>query len=145
MRMLISLLTNTTSRLAYCVCRLSTTLIIWLSALLPAKPGNSVLTWLVCRNNRPVTCRLPWIASGQPFSKSTKSVPTISSRLRLACRALRATSVSPFLLLSSSSSVTIGKKMSCSSNLNSEDGSCINTLVSSTNSFVLEDSFFAIR
>ena len=58
--------------------------------------------------------------------------PIKASIERLACRALRATSVMPFLLLSNSSSVTIGRKMSCSSKRNNEVGSCISTLVSST-------------
>src|SRR3989338_5288917 len=38
----------------------------------------------------------------------------------------------PFLLLSSSSRVIIGRKMSCSSKWNRLDGSCISTLVSRT-------------
>ncbi len=61
---------------------------------------------------------------------------TMSSSKRLAWRALRATSVMPFLLLSSSSSVMIGTKMSCSSKRNRLVGSCISTLVSRTNSLV---------
>src|SRR5574343_1145710 len=42
----------------------------------------------------------------------------------------------PFLWLSSSSSVIMGRYTSCSSKRNSDVGSCISTLVSSTNSLV---------
>src|ERR1700689_2611963 len=71
-----------------------------------------------------------------PWSMSPVSVLTISSRKRLAWRALRDTSDNPFLLLSSSSRVAIGRKISCSSNRYRLVGSCIRTLVSSTNSLV---------
>src|SRR4051812_40675 len=69
---------------------------------------------------------------------------TISSRNRLAWRAFLATSEMPFLLLSSSSSVMIGRNTSCSSNRNRLVGSCIRTLVSRTNSLVTarRDSFW---
>src|SRR5258706_6120858 len=67
---------------------------------------------------------------------SPPSCDTISSRKRLACRALRATSLMPFLLSSSSSSVTIGRNTSCSSKRKRLVGSCISTLVSSTKSLV---------
>ena len=45
----------------------------------------------------------------------------------------------PRLWLSSSSSVIIGRKMSCSSKRKRQVGSCIKTFVSSTNSFVSPD------
>src|SRR5258708_34764999 len=63
---------------------------------------------------------------------------TMSSRKRLAWRALRAISEMPFLLLSSSSRVMIGRKTSCSSKRNRLVGSCIRTLVSRTKSFVAD-------
>src|SRR5260221_652401 len=67
---------------------------------------------------------------------SPPSCETISSRKRLACRALRATSLMPFLWSSSSSSVTIGRNTSCSSKRKRLVGSCISTFVSSTKSLV---------
>src|SRR5437667_10208933 len=63
---------------------------------------------------------------------------TMSSRKRLAWRALRAISEIPLLLLSSSSSVMIGRNTSCSSKRNRLVGSCISTLVSRTKSFVAD-------
>src|SRR6266852_9952294 len=63
---------------------------------------------------------------------------TISSRNRLAWRALRAISEIPLLLLSSSSRVMIGRKTSCSSKRDRLVGSCISTLVSRTKSFVVD-------
>src|SRR5882762_6861038 len=63
---------------------------------------------------------------------------TMSSRNRLAWRALRAISEMPFLFLSSSSSVMIGRNTSCSSKRNRLVGSCISTLVSRTKSFVAD-------
>src|SRR3954470_265896 len=71
-----------------------------------------------------------------PFWISPPGLLTISSRKRLAWRALRETSDMPFLLLSSSSRVEMGRKISCSSKRNMLVGSCIRTLVSSTNSLV---------
>src|SRR5262245_9383207 len=62
----------------------------------------------------------------------------MSSRNRLAWRALRAISEIPLLWLSSSSRVMIGRNTSCSSNRNRLVGSCIRTLVSRTNSLVPE-------
>src|SRR5690349_13081996 len=61
---------------------------------------------------------------------------TISSRKRLAWRALRETSLMPFLWSSSSSSTTIGRNTSCSSKRKRLVGSCISTFVSSTKSLV---------
>src|SRR6516164_861087 len=58
----------------------------------------------------------------------------MSSRKRLTCRTLREASDSPFLCASSSSSTTIGRYTSCSSKRKIDVGSCISTLVSSTNS-----------
>src|SRR5471032_2103270 len=72
-----------------------------------------------------------------PSVISPSSRLTISSRKRLAWRALRETSDRPFLLLSSSSRVAMGRKISCSSNRHRLVGSCIRTLVSRTNSLVL--------
>src|SRR3989442_4640633 len=63
---------------------------------------------------------------------------TMSSRKRLAWRALRAISEMPLLLLSSSSSVMIGRKTSCSSKRNRLVGSCISKLVSRTKSFAAD-------
>src|SRR5580658_898917 len=57
----------------------------------------------------------------------------MSSRKRLTWRTLRAASDSPFLWASSSSSTTIGRYTSCSSKRKIAVGSCISTLVSSTN------------
>ena len=57
----------------------------------------------------------------------------ISSRKRLTWRTLRDCSERPFLCASSSSSTTIGRKMSCSSKRKIAVGSCISTFVSSTN------------
>src|SRR5262249_41128835 len=58
----------------------------------------------------------------------------MSSRKRLTWRTLREASERPFLCASSSSSTTIGRSPSCSSKRKIEVGSCISTLVSSTNS-----------
>src|SRR5262249_12558706 len=58
----------------------------------------------------------------------------MSSRKRLTWRTLREASDSPFLCASSSSSTTIGRYTSCSSKRKIDVGSCISTLVSSTNS-----------
>jgi hypothetical protein len=80
-----------------------------------------------------------------PASMSSGQVLTISSSVRLAWRALRATSDMPFLLESSSSRVIIGTKMSCSSKRNRLVGSCISTLVSRTNSLVAGVLDFAVR
>src|SRR5579863_1870638 len=57
----------------------------------------------------------------------------MSSRKRLTWRTLRAASDRPFLWASSSSSTTIGRNTSCSSKRKIAVGSCISTLVSSTN------------
>src|SRR5882672_9342786 len=70
---------------------------------------------------------------------------TMSSRKRLAWRALRAISEMPLLWLSSSSSVMIGRNTSCSPNRNRLVGSCIRTLVSRTNSLVRDCGGFARR
>src|SRR5215831_9986473 len=58
----------------------------------------------------------------------------MSSRKRLTWRTVREASDSPFLCASSSSSTTIGRYTSCSSKRKIAVGSCISTLVSSTNS-----------
>src|SRR5580658_4999552 len=57
----------------------------------------------------------------------------MSSRKRLTWRTLREASDRPFLCASSSSSTTIGRYTSCSSKRKMAVGSCISTLVSSTN------------
>ena len=86
---------------------------IWLSALPPASDGGSAVEIdSVCRNSRPVAAPCDFSASGMPFAIASKVSPcavTSSSRKRLTCRALRATSVMPFLWPSSSSSVKIGR------------------------------------
>ena len=51
----------------------------------------------------------------------------------------------PFLCPSSSSSVIMGRYTSCSSKRNNEVGSCIRTLVSSTNNFATSDVFSTMR
>ena len=78
-------------------------------------------------------CPVPLREIPREISESFK--PTNASSVLLVCRALRATSVMPFLLLSSSSRTIIGRKMSCSSKRKRHMGSCIKTLVSSTKSF----------
>ena len=73
---------------------------------------------------------------GEPLPRSTPCAEASASSERLAWRALRATSVMPFLWPSSSSSTIMGKNTSCSSNRNRLMGSCMSTLVSSTNNLV---------
>ena len=63
----------------------------------------------VCRNKRPVAARWLYSASGTPSWMLSSEGLTISSRKRVTWRALRATSVMPFLLWSSSSRIAIGK------------------------------------
>src|SRR5712692_10900861 len=93
----------------------------------------------VCRNRRPLALSASWRASGIPSLMGPLAWLTMSSRKRLAWRALRAISEMPLLLLSSSSRVMIGRNTSCSSNRNRLVGSCISTLVSRTKSFVADD------
>ena len=87
-----------------------TTAMIWLSALPLASEGGSVVVIAsVCRYSRPDAAP-PDLASSEMPSTMPLGMPlTSSSRKRDTCRALRATSVMPFLLLSSSSSVRIGR------------------------------------
>jgi hypothetical protein len=61
---------------------------------------------------------LPSADSAIPSSIGVLQAATSESSVRDTWRALRATSDMPFLLASSSSSVIIGRKMSCSSNRN---------------------------
>ncbi len=83
----------------------------------------------------PVALRWPVAFSGRPLSSVSEGwEATSESSVRLTWRPLRATSVMPFLWPSSSSSTTMGRKMSCSSKRNRLVGSCSSTLVSSTNS-----------
>ena len=70
--------------------------------------GKTLLMACVWRNNLPVAFLVPCGCNEIPSSMSAIALLTISSRKRLVCRALRATSDIPFLLWSSSSSVTIG-------------------------------------
>ena len=139
MRILMSFDTSTTLRFGLWCCKSSATARIWLSALplSGSALGNSTLAGRVCSIRRPDACLVPRSLSGTPFSMSLSWLDTISSRKRVACRALRATSVMPFLLLSNSSSVIIGRYISCSSNRNSDVGSCMSTLVSSTKILVV--------
>jgi hypothetical protein len=117
--------------------RCITTARIWLSPLAVGRAaGSCTLMASVCRNRRPLASSLEGPRRLMPSSMPSGQVLTISSRLRLAWRALRATSDMPFLLESSSSRVIIGTKMSCSSKRNRLVGSCISTLVSRTNSLV---------
>ena len=67
---------------------------------------SSVIAW-VCRNSLPLAELWLCGASGTP-SSMVSSFETISSMKRLVWRALRETSVMPFLCMSSSSSVAIG-------------------------------------
>src|SRR6266571_4794224 len=92
----------------------------------------------VCRWRRPLALSASWRASGMPSAMGPLAWLTMSSRKRLAWRALRAISEMPLLLLSSSSSVMIGRKTSCSSKRNRLVGSCISTLVSRTKSFAAD-------
>src|SRR4051812_47613203 len=64
---------------------------------------------------------------------------TISSRKRLAWRALRETSLMPFLWSSSSSRTTIGRNTSCSSKRKRLVGAGMSTVVSSTKNLVTAD------
>src|SRR3954469_23023739 len=118
---------------------------IWLSVL---PMGRLAGTWplmvSVCRYSRPPAGSASWRLSAMPSLIGPLCLDTISSRNRLAWRAFLATSEMPFLLLSSSSSVMIGRNTSCSSNRNRLVGSCIRTLVSRTNSLVTarRDSFW---
>src|SRR2546422_5715461 len=89
----------------------------------------------VCRNRRPFDCCPSFVFMTRPLFMSSTAVETISSRKRLACRALRETSERPRLCWSSSSSVAIGRYRSCSSKRNRLVGACISTLGSRTNSF----------
>ena len=57
----------------------------------------------------------------------------IPSSIRLTSRTLRAISETPFLAASISSSTAIGRYTSCAPNRNRAVGSCMSTLVSSTN------------
>lgn len=133
-RMLMSLDTSTTSRCGWRSCSARTTPRIWLSALPMGRSDGSVLWMAVVWNiRRPVASLLPRALSARPSSRLSASCTSESSE-RLTWRALRATSDMPFFWWSSSSSVIMGRKMSCSSKRNSDEGSCSNTLVSSTNS-----------
>src|SRR6266581_1014282 len=117
-----------------------TTPMMWLSVLpIGRLAGMWPLIASVCRNRRPLALSASWRASGIPSAMGPLAWLTMSSRKRLAWRALRAISEMPLLLLSSSSRVMIGRNTSCSSNRNRLVGSCISTLVSRTNSFVVDD------
>ena len=75
-----------------------------------ARAGSSPSIASVCRNSRPVAALSPCFAERDALVDVARPAPmTSSSRKRLAWRALRATSDMPFLLLSSSSSVAIGR------------------------------------
>src|SRR5229473_8005711 len=112
---------------------------IWLSVLpIGRLAGMCPLIASVCRNRRPFALSASWRLSGIPSAMGVFAWLTMSSRKRLAWRALRAISEIPLLLLSSSSRVMIGRKTSCSSKRNRLVGSCISTLVSRTKSFVVD-------
>src|SRR6266852_7141080 len=137
MRMLMSFDTSTTARCGSRPCSVRTTDRIWLSVRPEASvAGSSPFIASVCRNRRPFDCCPSFVFITNPLFMSSTAVETISSRKRLACRALRDTSERPRLCWSSSSSVAIGRNTSCSSKRNRLVGSCISTLVSRTNSFV---------
>ncbi len=108
--MLMSLLTRITLRFGCAWRRCITTAMIWLSALpLASEGGSTVVIVSVCRNSLPVAAPPDFASSGMPSAMLSGMPVTSSSRKRDACRALRATSVTPFLLLSSSSSVRMGR------------------------------------
>ena len=110
MRMLMSFDTSTTWRCGWRACRWRTTERIWLSVLpIGSVAGSSPLIASVCRNRRPPVGWPSAVRIGSPALMSPLACETTSSRKRLAWRALRATSDSPFLWLSSSSSVPIGR------------------------------------
>src|SRR6266568_6407854 len=112
---------------------------MWLSVLpIGRLAGMWPLIASVCRNRRPLALSASWRASGIPSAMGVFAWLTMSSRNRLAWRALRAISEMPLLLLSSSSSVMIGRNTSCSSKRNRLVGSRISTLVSRTKSFVTD-------
>src|SRR6266852_2537924 len=112
---------------------------MWLSVLpIGRLAGMWPLIASVCRNRRPFALSASWRLSGIPSAMGVFAWLTMSSRKRLAWRALRAISEMPLLLLSSSSSVMIGRKTSCSSKRNRLVGSCISTLVSRTKSFAAD-------
>src|SRR5581483_7459298 len=160
MRRLMSLDTRVTGRLGCSVRRLRAVSRMLLSGLLPGiTSGSEAIGGLVWKNRRPLAgalwplplplpfalplAALPvWVAgSGRPFSIWAWSLPLIrSSRKRLTWRALRETSLVPFLAASSSSSTTIGMNRSCSSKRNRALGSCISTLVSRTKIFFFIES-----
>jgi hypothetical protein len=72
--------------------------------------GSSAVCRRVWKYRRPLASLLPSLDSGMPFSMASSSVlDTSASSVRETWRALRATSVMPFLWLSSSSSVIIGR------------------------------------
>ena len=134
--MLMSLDTSTTSRSVWRSFRPRTTPRIWLSALPTGRLAGSVTSAAcVWKYSRPAASLLPSASSGMPSSMGVLHEATSASSVRDTCRALRATSLMPFLCASSSSSVIIGRKMSCSSKRNGLVGSCSSTFVSSTNSF----------
>src|SRR6266850_5395358 len=113
---------------------------MWLSVLpIGRLAGMWPLIASVCRNRRPFALSAAWRLSGIPAAMGVLAWLTMSSRKRLAWRALRAISEMPLLLLSSSSSVMIGRNTSCSSKRNRLVGSCISTLVSRTKSFVADE------
>src|SRR6266850_7609625 len=113
---------------------------MWLSVLpIGRLAGMWPLIASVCRNRRPFALSASWRLSGIPSAMGVLAWLTMSSRNRLAWRALRAISEIPLLLLSSSSRVMIGRNTSCSSNRNRLVGSCISTLVSKTKSFVADE------
>ena len=133
-----------TWRDGWACCRCMTTAMIWLSALPNASEGgNTVVIASVCKKSRPVAapplCGLSGMPAVRLLNFTALAAVTSLSMKRVAWRALRATSVTPFLLLSSSSSVRMGRKMSCSSKRKRLVGSCIRTLVSSTNSFAADE------
>src|SRR5712692_8497091 len=112
---------------------------MWLSVLpIGRLAGMWPLIASVCRNRRPFALSASWRLSGIPSAMGVFAWLTMSSRKRLAWRALRAISEMPLLLLSSSSRVMIGRKTSCSSKRNRLVGSCISTLVSRTKSFAAD-------
>src|SRR6266487_5783687 len=110
---------------------------MWLSVLPIGRfAGMWPLIASVCRKRRPPALSASWRLSGIPSAIGPSAWPTMSSRNRLAWRALRAISEMPVLWWSSSSRIMIGRNTSCSSNRNRLVGSCISTLVSRTKSLV---------
>ena len=108
------------SRLGCCSRSDLTTPRIWLSALPCGRPSGSLTSnSVVWKNSLPLRFALAGLGQRNAVLRVQLGAATASaSSSRLTWRALRATSLMPRLWLSSSSSVIIGRKTSCSSKRN---------------------------